>query len=140
MKKKFFMVLAVLTCILGLAACGKKSEEPTEETHNYAVNPVQEKTDTITEETGDIQTLTESDPWNRQESNDKASEVMTSDNVSEYDEEKKKLLDESIKLFRDARVKTFRTIGKSYILIVYEYHNKTNIIIYNKETGDIDNG
>ena len=66
--------------------------------------------------------------------------LMTSDNVSEYDEEKKKLLDESIKLFRDARVKTFRTIGKSYILIVYEYQNKTNIIIYNKETGDIDNG
>lgn len=81
MKKKFFIVLAVLTCILGLAACGKKPEEPTEETHNYAVNPVQNKTDTTTEETGDIQTLTESDPWNRQESNDKASEVMTSDNV-----------------------------------------------------------
>lgn len=85
MKKKLFASLLIAACIFSLAACGKKEEEPTEEQHNYAVNPVTEKTEETN--TDDIVIAGPNDedyaPWNRQSSDfDEEPEVEDYSDIS----------------------------------------------------------
>ena len=70
MKKRLFASFLILTCIVSLAACGKKEPETsTEEQHNYAVNPIVTKTEDEEQNTDIIiagPNDTDYDPWKKQ--------------------------------------------------------------------------
>lgn len=80
MKKKILIGLVILSCgLFGLTACNKETTPTTEEQHNYAQNPVNQKengTDSSTEEeTTTVQTTT----GNSQETQS-ATELITTSN------------------------------------------------------------
>lgn len=60
--------------------------------------------------------------------------MMTSDNISEYDSEKKELVSAALELFNDAKVVSFERKGK-IIDIVYSLDGKDRLIKYNTEKG-----
>lgn len=80
MKKKILIGLVILSCgLFGLTACNKETTPTTEEQHNYAQNPVNQKengTNSSTEEeTTTVQTVTD----NSQETQS-ATEIITTSN------------------------------------------------------------
>ena len=65
---------------------------------------------------------------------------MTSDNISEYDEEKMELLNKSIDIFKNATDKYFEKLNKKQILLRYKLHGEVHTLIYNTEKGVIKDG
>lgn len=65
--------------------------------------------------------------------------LMTSDNPLDYDEEKKKLLDEGLERFHDAKVKSYESI-KNGIKVTYTLNGKTHSFAYNVKKGEVTNG
>lgn len=66
--------------------------------------------------------------------------LMTSDNISEYDEEKMELLNKSIDIFRNATDKYFEKLNKKQILLRYKLNGEVHTLIYNTEKGVIKDG
>ena len=62
--------------------------------------------------------------------------LMTSDNIAEYDDAKKKTLADALELYRYARVISYTREGNS-IRIVYEMKDETREITYNTKKGVI---
>ncbi|MBR4489507.1 hypothetical protein IKP13_02630, partial [bacterium] len=62
--------------------------------------------------------------------------LMTSDNIAEYDDAKKKTLADALELYRYARVQSYTREGDS-IRIVYEMKGETREITYNTKKGVI---
>lgn len=65
--------------------------------------------------------------------------LMTSDNIAEYDEQTKELLNEKLELFYNAKEVSFKKEGKN-IRIYYSLKGKMNTFIYNPKKGRIING
>ena len=64
--------------------------------------------------------------------------LMTSDNVAEYDEEKKELLKQSLELFKNAKVKEYKTV-RHLIKVTYELDGKEHGFTYNTQKGELSN-
>ena len=62
--------------------------------------------------------------------------LMTSDNVSEYNDETNKVLNDALNIFKNAKNKTYKR-EKEFIYITYELDGKVNRIIYNTKKGEI---
>ena len=65
--------------------------------------------------------------------------LMTSDNIADYDEEKKELLSKAFDLFYHGKVLSFER-RKDNILISYELNNNKVDLIYNTKKGVFING
>ena len=65
--------------------------------------------------------------------------LMTSDNIADYDEEKKKLLSNAFDIYYHSKVLGFERRNDE-ILIKYELNGKVNNIIYNTKKGVLING
>ncbi len=65
--------------------------------------------------------------------------LMTSDNIADYDEEKKELLSKAFDLFYHGKVLSFER-RKDNILISYELNNEKIDLIYNTKKGVFVNG
>ena len=59
---------------------------------------------------------------------------MTSDNLAEYDENKKALLSQALELFREAKVTGFSRGGRM-ISVEYELGGEKRAILYSTERG-----
>ena len=64
--------------------------------------------------------------------------LMTSDDIATYDEKKKRVLDEALDLFKNAKVIGFERKG-DYIDIHYLYKNVKHLLVYNTEKGVFSN-
>ncbi|MCR5184800.1 MAG: alpha-galactosidase [Bacilli bacterium] len=64
--------------------------------------------------------------------------LMTSDDIATYDEKKKRVLDEALDLFKNAKVIGFERKG-NYIDIHYLYKNVKHLLVYNTEKGVFSN-
>ena len=64
--------------------------------------------------------------------------LMTSDNVAEYDDEKKELLKQSLELFKHAKVKEYKTVRHS-IKVTYELNGVEHGFTYNTQKGELSN-
>ena len=64
--------------------------------------------------------------------------LMTSDNVAEYDDEKKELLKQSLELFKHAKVKEYKTVRHS-IKVTYELNGVEHSFTYNTQKGELSN-
>ena len=64
--------------------------------------------------------------------------LMTSDDIAEYDDKKKKMLDEALTIFEGAYDREFKKRGK-YIDISYKLDGKSHSFTYNTEKGVITN-
>ena len=64
--------------------------------------------------------------------------LMTSDNVAEYDEEKKELLKRSLELFKNAKVKEYKTV-RHLIKVTYELNGEEHGFTYNTQKGELSN-
>ena len=64
--------------------------------------------------------------------------LMTSDNIAEYDDDKKKVLSEALNLFKNASDKKYVKRGK-YIDISYKLNNEQHSFTYNTKKGVLTN-
>jgi len=64
---------------------------------------------------------------------------MTSDNIATYDDEKKKMLNDALEIFYNAKNKKYRKDG-SLIHLEYELNDKKYVLTYHKGKGVITNG
>ena len=64
--------------------------------------------------------------------------LMTSDNIATYDDEKKALLDKSLKLFKEAKVTLYQTMGH-LIRVKYQFNGEEHQFIYNTNKGELSN-
>ena len=65
--------------------------------------------------------------------------LFTSDNIANYDEEKKKLFDEALNIFYNAHNRRYITKG-NLIEITYELYGKKQQLTYNIKKGVFVNG
>lgn len=64
--------------------------------------------------------------------------LMTSDNIAEYDDKKKKVLSEALDIFENATDKKFKKRG-NYIDIAYKLHEKEHSFTYDTKKGILKN-
>lgn len=64
--------------------------------------------------------------------------LMTSDNIAEYDDKKKEVLNEALEIFEKATDKSFKKRGK-YIDILYQIEGKEHSFTYNVKKGVLTN-
>ena len=63
--------------------------------------------------------------------------LMTSDNISEYDEEKQELLNRAIEIFKHATDKYFEKVAHNKIKISYKIGEEKYTLIYDTDKGEI---
>ena len=64
--------------------------------------------------------------------------LMTSDNVANYDDKKKKVLERALNLFNNAKVKEYKTVGH-LIKVKYDLNNEEHSFTYNTTKGELSN-
>ena len=63
---------------------------------------------------------------------------MTSDNIATYDDEKKKLLDKSLDLFKNGKASVYNTTG-NLIKVKYKLRDEEHSFTYNIDKGELSN-
>ena len=64
--------------------------------------------------------------------------LMTSDNVATYDKDKNELLQSSLELFKNAKVKEYKTV-RHLIKVTYELNGEEHGFTYNTQKGELSN-
>ena len=61
--------------------------------------------------------------------------LMTSDDIATYDEKQKKILEDALAIFKEAKVDTWKTIDKNHIKVEYHVGNEYHSFTYSVKKG-----